>query len=458
VSIVVCALVLFGLFAGLLAVGAPVAVALGLSALVAVGLSEPSSMAGLINVLFSVPLKPTLLPIPLFIALGLVLAESTLIRRLIDLANRLVGWLPGGLGVVAIVVGIFFAGISGSGPADVAALGTILIPALVKAGFPRPRAAALLAACGSLGIVVPPSIALILYAFVAQTGVQSWILANPHAPLPTAPSIERLFLAGIVPGLILGAALAALVIVTAKRAKRPSAPSTELREDKARTGIPPARSGTDVAHSTLTLAARALPGLVIPVLILGGIYLGIFTATQSAAVATLYALALEVLFYREMTPRSLELALWRAARTTAQVMLLVGCASMFSTALILLRLDGPALRALEALPRSPVVFLLAVNVLVLALGCVLDAVSILFIVVPIIVPAALSLGIDPVDLGVIITVNLAIGQITPPVGVNLFVAASISGDPLGKIICEVWPLVGVEIAALVLINALALIG
>ncbi len=247
------ALVLLGLLAALMALGAPVAVALGLSALGAVALAAPGDAASLVNVLFGVPLKPTLLAVPLFITVGLVLAESSLIRRVIDLADRLVGGLPGGLGIVTVVAGIFFAGISGSGPADVAALGTILIPALVASGYPRPRAAALLAASGGLGIVVPPSIALILYAFVAQDGVQRFMVANPGAEVVAAPSIERLFLAGVVPGLLLGLALCLLLVVLARRG------GTRRRRPRAE----------DVP--TRTLAVRALPGLFVPVLILGGI-------------------------------------------------------------------------------------------------------------------------------------------------------------------------------------------
>lgn len=432
-SLALVALGLFALLAGLLAIGAPVAVALGLSALLAVAAAAPEGTVGLVNVLFGVPMRPTLLPVPLFITVGLVLAESSLIRRAIDLADRLFGGLPGGLGVVTVVAGIFFAGISGSGPADVAALGTVLIPALVQSGMPRPRAAALLAACGGLGIVVPPSIALILYAFVAQTAVQGWSLAHPEAVV-SAPSIERLFLAGLLPGVLLGVAVAAVVVWRARRSPRRRALSRLA----------------DVP--TATLALRALPGLAVPVLILGGIYAGLFTATQAAAVATLCALALELLVYREMSLRRLGEALWQAGRTTAQVMILVGCASMFSTALVHLQLQEPAVRALGAFAGSRVIYLLAINALVLVLGMFIDAISILFIAVPILLPPALALGIDPVHLGVVLTVNLAIGQITPPVGVNLFVAASVAGERLGKIIGEVWAFVAAEVAVLLLIT------
>jgi C4-dicarboxylate transporter DctM subunit len=433
-TLALTALGLLGLLAALMALGAPVAVALGLSALATVALVSWSDTTGLVNVLFSVPLRPTLLAVPLFITVGMVLSESSLIRRLIDLADRLVGGFPGGLGLVTIVTGLFFAGISGSGPADVAALGAILIPALVASGYPRPRAAALLAASGGLGIVVPPSIALILYAHVAQTGVQSWALAHPGAPAPSV-GIGELFLAGLLPGLLLGVALCGYLWFAARR--------QGLRRAR-----PRARE-----VSTAMLWWRAFPGLLVPVLILGSIYGGVFTATQAAAVATLYALALEVLFYREMRWRALGTALARAGTTTAQVMFLVGCASMFSHALVLLGLDAPAVNALASLPASKVVFLIAANAVVLLLGCVIDAISILFIVVPILLPVALTLGIDPVHLGIILTVNLAIGQITPPVGVNLFVAASVAQEKLGPIFRAVWPFVLVELAVLALVCA-----
>ncbi|MBN1476505.1 TRAP transporter large permease [Candidatus Sumerlaeota bacterium] len=429
------AALLIAALAALLAIGAPVAVALGLSALVTVLIASPGDLPSLVNVLFGVPLRPTLLPVPLFIVMGLVLGQSALVRHLIDFADRLVGRLPGGLGVVTVVTGIFFAGISGSGPADVAALGAILIPALVASGYARPRAAALLAASGGLGIVVPPSIALILYAFVAQGGVQDFLMNHPGT-VATAPSIERLFLGGVIPGILLGLAMALLLVFTARRhgigRGRPRAE-----------GIP-----------TSHLAVRALPGLLVPVLILGGIYSGLFTATQSAAVVTLYALIVEIVLFREMRWRAVGDALWRAGRTTAQVLLLVGCASMFSHALVLLELDRPAVEALRSLAHSPLTFLLALNLVVLALGCVIDAISILFIITPIALPVALGLGVDPVHLGVILVVNLAIGQITPPVGVNLFVAASVSGERLGPICRAVVPFVIVELIVLALVSAI----
>jgi len=317
---------------------------------------------------------------------------------------------------VTIVVSIFFAGISGSGPADVAALGVVLIPAMVAAGYGRGFAAALMSAGGGLGIIVPPSIALILYGVAAQV------------------NIRALFLAGVLPGIAVGSFLIAYVMVRFRGDTR----------IKAETRGAPGQLRRALADASW--------GLMAPVIILGGIYGGIFTPTESAAVAVLYALLVDALIYREITWRRLGEILGEAGVTSAKVLIVVACASLFAFVLGYKQVPQTIAEALARLEFKPWLTLLLINLVLLAAGCVLDAISIIYIFTPILMPVVRAQGIDPVHFGLVMTVNLAIGQITPPVGVNLFVASGISKSPLNEISRAVVPLVLVEAAALLLVT------
>lgn len=406
-------LLLFGLFFALLLLEIPVAFSLGLSAMAAILLFQLSSPIVIAQQMFSAIDSYNLLAIPLFLVAGHLLGECALSKRLLDFVLIAVGRLRGGTAVVTVVVSLLFAGISGSGPADVAALGVLLFPLLVESGFPGPRSAALLAAGGGIGIIVPPSIALIIYGVVAKA------------------SIGRLFLAGVFPGVLVSLSLIAAVILLS-------------RKDRVPAEIPPL---------TFSTAGGTLLALVAPVMILGGIYLGIFTPTESAGAAVLYILAADLLFYRSLLKRGVLLqVLARAGRSAAQIMMIVAGGSLFSFVLQETHLTDELSRMILAVNENRIVLLLSINAFLLAMGCFIDAISIIYIFVPIFMPVVHQVGIDPVHFGIVLTVNMAIGQITPPVGVNLFVASTITGIDLGKLSRAVIPFLLAEIIALLIIT------
>ena len=414
----IVALVMFGILAVLLAMDTPIAGALGISAVLGIACFCDVPLAVLASKVCGTLDNWNLMAIPFFIIAGLVLGQSGISRRLVKVASLIVGQAPGGLAVVTIVVSIFFAGISGSGPADVAALGLVLIPAMAAAGYERGFAAALMAAGGGIGIIVPPSIALILYGVAAEV------------------NIRELFIAGVLPGILVGLVLIAYIVRRYRRA-------TTVKAD---------RRGTPAEIGRALLSASW--GLMAPVIILGGIYGGVFTPTESAAVAVMYALLVDLLIYHELTwPR-----LWRllgdAGVTSAKVLIVVASASLFAFVLDYQEVPIKLTAWLTGITTSPWLMLLAINGLLLVAGCFLDAISIIYIFTPILMPVLQALNVNPVHFGVIMTVNLAIGQITPPVGVNLFVASGISKSPLNEISRAVLPLVCAELAALALITYL----
>jgi len=411
---VTAALAMFVVAGVLLALETPIAAALGASAVVGllVFTSVPldvlaSQMCGALD-------NWNLLAIPFFVIAGAVLGETGISRRLVALASALVGRMAGGLAIVTIVVSVFFAGISGSGPADVAAIGLVLIPAMVAAGYGRGFSAAIMAAGGGLGIIIPPSIALILFGVCAPA------------------NIRALFLAGVLPGLLVAGALIAYVAWRFRGWK----PCEE--------SVPPPPLGRALAQASW--------GLLAPVIILGGIYSGLFTPTESAAVAVMYALAVDALVYHELTWPALWRLLGDGAVTSAKVLIVVACASLFAFVMGVKCVPQQAAQWIGGMNLSPWILLLAINGALLAAGCFLDAVSIIYVLTPILMPMVSAAGIDPVHFGVIMIVNLAIGQITPPVGVNLFVACGISRAPLNEVSRAVIPIVLVEIAALAVIT------
>lgn len=400
----------------LLLIEAPVAASLGLSAGITLAIFNRDALLGVPSIIFANITTPALLAIPYFVAAGMVLGRSGVAGRLVRLAQMLVGRMRGGLAVVTVVVSIFLAGISGSGPADVAALGLVLIPAMTAAGYRRDFSGALMAACGGIGIIIPPSIALIIYSLVADV------------------SPEKMFLAGVLPGLVVGVGLTACVVFLCR----------DMRLED---------SGQQGAEGGLLRAARdALWGLAAPVIILGGIYSGLCTATEAAVIVLAYSVAVERLFYRSMTWRHLFECFAEAASTTGQILLIVASAGVFSFVMGLFDVPQMSTQLLIGLGSGRVFFLILVNIFLLAAGCFLDAISIFYIVVPLLLPAAAHYGVDPIHFGMIITVNMAIGQVTPPVGVNLFTAASISGVPVWDLARRAVPLVLAEIACLLVIT------
>jgi tripartite ATP-independent transporter DctM subunit len=339
---------------------------------------------------------------------------GTISERLLNFVIALVGRFKGGLGHVNVVASLIFAGMSGSAVADAAGIGKLIIEMMRKDNrYPPGYAAAITAAASTVGPIIPPSIPMVLYALVSDT------------------SIGYLFLGGILPGLLMGAVLMALNAWIAGR-----------RNFKVETPVP--------ARLLPGLTVRAFPALLMPVILLYGIYGGITTPTEAAAVAALYALILATLFYRAMSVRALYDIMLASARQSAAVGIVIGGALIFNYIVASENIPARVQAFVGALEVSPMIFLLAVNVLLLALGCLLDASTIILVIVPLFIPACRELGIDLVFFGVVVVVNCMIGLITPPYGIVLFVINAVTGIPLRAIISEIWLFIGVLVIALLL--------
>ena len=415
------ALVLFVVFAVLLLLGTPIAVCLGVSSILAMlvlGAGRPVSVVlGTVPQLVSAATsKSVLLAIPFFILGGNIMEKSGISGKLISLAEACVGHLKGGVAMVCVIVACFFAAISGSGPATVAALGLILIPAMVKVGYDAPFAAALMATAGAIGVIIPPSITFVVYGSISDT------------------SIGSLFISGVIPGLLMGAAL---IIITLWLGRK-----SELKRLPKATG-----------RQRWIAFKDAFWGLLMPVIILGGIYGGIFTPTEAAAVSAVYGLVIGIFIYKTLKIKQLKKILIDTASTTATVMFITAAATLFAYVLTRARIDVAISGMLTDIAGgNQIIFLLIVNVVLLIAGCFLDSTSALYIFTPLFVPVAQALGMNLIHFGTIMIVNLAIGLVTPPVGVNLYVACGIADTSLKKISASVIPLLVAALIVLLLVT------
>ena len=413
--------VLFILFALLLILGAPIAICLGVSSVAAMlvqGAGRPivTIMSGLPQLFAAATSKFVLLAIPFFILAGNIMEKAQISKKLIRLAEACVGHTKGGLAIVCVIVSCFFAAISGSGPATVAALGLVMIPGMIRSGYSPAFSAALMGCAGAIGVIIPPSITFVVYGSIADT------------------SIGDLFTAGVVPGLIMGAALIIAALLVGRKTELKSLPKASWRE-------------------RWEAFKDAFWGLLMPVIILGGIYGGIFTPTEAAAVAVVYGLIVGLFLYKTIKIKDLYALIIDSASTTATVMFITASASLFAYVLTRARLDVAISSGLINLSGgSTFVFFLIVNVILLIAGCFLDSTSALYIFTPLFVPVAQALGIDMIHLGVVMIVNLAIGLFTPPVGVNLYVACGVAKVNLKHISRSVIPLLIAAILVLLLIT------
>lgn len=377
----------------LFALGIPIALALGIAPVWAIW-ERGISLVILPQIIFESLDSFALMAIPFFVLAGRLMQAGGIAARLIDLAVALTGWMRGGLASASVLTSMIFATMSGSSSATAAAIGTTLIPSMERNRYPFPFAAATVASSAELGAIIPPSVPMIVYAVVANV------------------SIADLFLAGVIPGLMIGFSLIAYVTVVSWW--RNYGTVTEV-------GL-----GTWLRGVATALRKAAL-SLVMPLIVLGGIYGGLFTPTEAAVIAVAYALVLGVCIYREIRLRDLPELFFSAALTSAIVLVIVAFASVFAYALSIYQLPQTVAAGIRSISDDPVVFLLAVNILLLVVGMFIETLAAIVIIAPILVPVAMSLGIDPIHFGAVIIVNLATGMVTPPVGVNLFIVSHIAG-------------------------------
>jgi len=412
------AVIIIGILLVLLATGTPISIALGLTVLVYLAGFSSFSLETVDIIsqrLFTGLENFAIMAIPFFILAGAFLTEGGVAARIIRFATALVGWLPGGLAMAAILACAFFATISGSSPATVAAIGAIMLPAMMKQGYPKRFAVGVITTSGSLGILIPPSIVMIIYA------------------VSTSTSAGKLFMAGVVPGVLLALVLMGVTFITAKRRGFPTLPRASARE--------------------IWQAFReAFWGLLLVAIVMGGIYGGIFTPTEAAAVSAVYAFVAAVFIYRDLRLSETFRVLLSAANTSAMLLYIVTNAVLFSYLLTSEQIPQAISDWVVAREFSPWMFLMAVNVALLAAGQFMEPSSIVLILAPLFLPIAQTLGIDPIHLGVIMTVNMEIGMIHPPVGLNLFVAGHLARMGMTEVSIACLPWVGVLLLYLALVT------
>lgn len=409
------AVVLFVSLAILIFINVPISISLGLSSAITL-IYAGFPLSSIPSILQATVQKFSLLTIPLFVLAGVLMDKGGISKRLITLANHMIGPIHGGLGYVAVIAAMFFAAISGSGTATVAAIGSILIPAMVKQGYDAGFSSSLSAISGSLGTVIPPSITFIIYGMI------------------TGESISNLFLAGIIPGIVFASILCIAVLIGAKR--------NDWKSDEKRSSI----------KEIIFAFGDAVWGLLSPVIVLGGIYSGIFTPTEAAAIAVVYSFVVSKFIYKELTNDKLIETLFSTAKTTGIILLIIMNAGVFSWVLTQQGIAAQLTEVALGLTTNKYVMLLLINLIFLAAGCVMDNTSAMYILVPIILPIAQTLGINLTHLGVVIVLNLSIGQVTPPVGPNLYVAADIGKVKFEDICRKIVPLLIMSLIALFVIT------
>ena len=410
------AIILFVLLAILLIVNVPVGIALGISTMGALIYSGTLSLASIPQALVTSCDSFPILAIPLFILSGDLMGAGGVSSRILNVCNVFFGRITGGIAIVTVLVCMFFAAVSGSGPATVAAVGTMVVPTMLKLGYDKPFVLALVATAGSIGVIIPPSIPMVIFG------------------VSTGASVTSLFMGGFFPGLLIGVALIAYCYIHCKR-----------------------RGFTGTADPFTRKAALdalwdAKWALINPVIILGGIYAGIFTPTEAAAVAAVYAFVCGAFLHRELTLAKFIKAISTSCSTTATTMVILGCATAFSKVITLEQIPTMVANGLMAISSNKIVILLLINLLLLVVGCFMDTTPAILILAPILMPVAASIGVDPIHFGLIMVTNLAIGFITPPLGINLFVASRIADSPMEVILKGIVPFILVMLFCLTLIT------
>ena len=408
--------VLLGSFFLLMIVGVPVAYSLGLAALAGALWMELPLDAVMIQIASGVN-KFSLLAIPFFVLAGAIMAEGGMSRRLVAFAGVLVGFIRGGLSLVNILASTFFGAISGSSVADTASIGSVLIPEMERKGYPRDFATAVTVSGSVQAILIPPSHNAVIYSLAAGGGV----------------SIGALFMAGVMPGLLLGLTLAILCLFIAKKRNFPKGEVIPLRQ-------------------ALRICVEALWGLATLLIILGGILSGVFTATESASIAVVWAFFVTMFIYRDYKWSELPKLVHRTVKTVSIVMILIGFAAAFGYLMTLMQIPLKVTAFFASLSDNRYVILLLINLLLLALGTLMDMAPLILLLTPILLPLVVKLGVDPVHFGMIMMVNLGIGLLTPPVGAVLFVGSAVAKLKIEAVVQALYPFFGAMLLVLALVT------
>ncbi|MDR2792137.1 MAG: TRAP transporter large permease [Treponema sp.] len=394
----------------------PVGIAIGLSSAAAIITGGKLTLGYVAQALVTGCDSFPIMAIPLFILAGELMGEGGVSRRLLNVCSAFFGRAYGGLAIVTVAVCMFFAAVSGSGPATVAAVGSMVIPTMLKKGYSKKFTLALIACAGSIGVIIPPSIPMVIYG------------------VSTGTSISSLFLAGFLPGILIGLVLIFYCYIYCKKR---------------------GWKGDEQEFSWKYALKTVWEGkwaLINPVIILGGIYGGFFTPTEAASVAAVYAFICGFFIHRELPLKKLIATIGSACSTTGTTMVILGCATAFTKILTIEQIPQLITQSILGVSSNPVVILLLINVFLLIVGCFMDTTPAMMVLAPILLPVALSLGMSPIHFGLIMVVNLAIGFITPPLGINLFVAARIGKEPLETVTGGIIPFIIAMIACLMLIT------
>ena len=413
--------ILFGLFFTLMIIGMPIAVALGGSTFLTLVLFTHISPVEVSSMLFEKIDAYSLMAIPMFILAGNLLSKGSASKRIIDFAKSAIGHLPGGLPISAIFASIIFAAVSGSSPATVVAIGSIMFGAIQEAGYPKRYAVGTVATAGSLGILIPPSIVMIVYGVTAEV------------------SIGKLFMAGVIPGFILGGMLIAVTYIGAKRLGFKKTKPAPFKERMMKL--------KDASWALMTI-----------VIVIGGIYGGIFTPTEAAAVAAVWAFFVSWIIYKDVKLKDFYPVILESAKTSAMIMFVIANAMLFAHFLALENVPQQITQALINAHVGKIVFLLLVNILLIIAGSFMEPSAIIMILVPLLLPVATALGVNPIHLGIIITVNMEIGMVSPPVGLNLFVTSGITGFNIKDVVVYTLPWTLTLLAGLLLVTYVPMVS
>lgn len=407
------ALIVIILLLALIALGAQLFLIIGALSLTLFFLYGDVELFSLIKTMFDTVNKSALLSIPLYVFAGAVMSRGEIAKRLIDLAMAAFGWLKGGLAVGAVLACVFFAAISGSSPVTLIAIGTIMYPAMMKYGYPDKMSLGVLTVSGSLGILIPPSIPMIIFSIV------------------TGADVNKLFIAGILPGIITALLIIAMALIFASKYNLQTQPF----------------SVKDLGNSFL----KSIPALLMPGLILGGIYSGIYNVTEAAAVGAVYAILIELFYFRQMKLKDIADTLYESVIVLGIIFIIIAMATVFNYFLILQDVPNMLLDSMQGFITSQTMFLVVTMLLLLIVGLFMDSISAVLILAPLLLPTAMMYEVDLIHLGVVFILGLEIGYLTPPVGVNLFVSAGVFDKPFGKIVVATIPYAIMVFVALLLI-------